>query len=151
MVFTVRNASCDDHGDIIWKSSYHGSFVILISWKTNPELFYTTPGFGLDIKKKILSERVVLHCAAAQAGGGVTIPGGVPEQQWHWGTWAVGMVGWVGLGLGDLRGLFQPEWFSDSMGHSWTGPKTSASACGSYWLLYLWYAGFNEFSLAGGV
>jgi len=27
---------------------------------------------------------------------------------WHRGTWAVGMVGWVGVGPGDLRGLFQP-------------------------------------------
>jgi len=23
-------------------------------------------------------------------------------------TWSVGMVGWVGVGLGDLSGLFQP-------------------------------------------
>ena len=29
--------------------------------------------------------------------------------------WAVGMVGWVGLGLGDLRGLVQPECFCDSV------------------------------------
>jgi len=42
--------------------------------------------------------------------GGVTIPGGVPE------LWDValrdavmGMAGWAGVGLGDLRGLLQPE------------------------------------------
>ena len=37
-------------------------------------------------------------------GGGVPIPGGVPEP-WRCGTeeWSVGMAGWVG----DLTGLFQ--------------------------------------------
>lgn len=32
---------------------------------------------------------------------------------WHWGMWAVGTVGWVRLG--ELRGLFQTSWFSDSI------------------------------------
>jgi len=46
---------------------------------------------------------------AAQGGGGVTVPGGVPNPwRWHLGTWLVGMMGWVGLELGDLGGLFQP-------------------------------------------
>jgi len=27
----------------------------------------------------------------------------------------VGLVGWAGVGLGDLRDLFQPEWFCDSI------------------------------------
>ena len=36
-------------------------------------------------------------------------------EMWHWGTWSMGAVGWVGVGLGDLSGLFQPEWFGDSM------------------------------------
>jgi len=39
---------------------------------------------------------------AAQGGGGVTVPGGVPERgEWAW---------WDGLmvGLDDLGGLFQP-------------------------------------------
>ena len=44
----------------------------------------------------------------AQGGGGVPIPGGVP---WPWGCGSEGcgsvsVVGWVGVGLGDLRGLF---------------------------------------------
>ena len=30
-------------------------------------------------------------------------------EMWHWGTWLVGTVGWVGVGLGELRGLFQPS------------------------------------------
>ena len=35
---------------------------------------------------------------------------------WHWETqWAVGMVGWAAVGLGDLHVLFQPLWFYDSM------------------------------------
>ncbi len=36
-------------------------------------------------------------------------------EMWHLGTWSVGVVGWVGVGLEDLRGLSQPEWFCDSM------------------------------------
>jgi len=28
--------------------------------------------------------------------------------------WSVGMVVWAGVGLGDLRGLSQPERFDDS-------------------------------------
>ena len=49
---------------------------------------------------------------AAQGGGGVTVPGGVQglwecgtEGHGQWATWVVG--GW--LGLGHLRGLFQPQ------------------------------------------
>ena len=33
---------------------------------------------------------------------------------WHRGMGAVGTVGWAGVGLGDLRGLFQPSRFYDS-------------------------------------
>jgi len=29
-----------------------------------------------------------------------------PVEMWHGGTWSVGMVGWIGVGHGDLRGLF---------------------------------------------
>ena len=46
---------------------------------------------------------------AAQGGGGVTVPGNGQEQcgcgadgHSQWEQW-----GWVGVGLGDLRGLFQ--------------------------------------------
>jgi len=37
-------------------------------------------------------------------------------EMWHWGTRSVGNIGgrWM-VGLGDLRGLFQPEWFCDSL------------------------------------
>ena len=34
-------------------------------------------------------------------------------EMWHWGTWLVGRVGWVGFG--DLSDLFQPQWFHDPM------------------------------------
>ena len=37
-------------------------------------------------------------------------------EMWHWGTWAVGMVGRAGVGHGDLRVLFQHEWFHDFSG-----------------------------------
>jgi len=30
-------------------------------------------------------------------------------EMWHLRPWSMGMVGWVGLGLGDLSGLFQPQ------------------------------------------
>lgn len=42
-----------------------------------------------------------MSCTAAEGGGRVTDPGGVPEP-WKWGTegWS---VGWVGLGLGTLQ------------------------------------------------
>lgn len=53
---------------------------------------------------------------AAQGGGGVTIPGGVQEPRIcgteGCGQWD-GLV--VGLRVGDLRGLFQPKWFCDSI------------------------------------
>ena len=53
----------------------------------------------------------------AQGSGGVTIPGGVPEPCGcgTWGMWSVGMVGWAGVGLCDLSGLFQLYWFCDSL------------------------------------
>ena len=51
---------------------------------------------------------MVLHCTAAQGGGGVTIPGGVPEP-WGCGTEGRGQWAWrAELGLGRLGGLFQP-------------------------------------------
>ena len=39
---------------------------------------------------------------------------------WHLGTWFGGGLGSVTLvvGLHDLKGLFQPKWFYDSMTHS---------------------------------
>jgi len=35
-------------------------------------------------------------------------------EMWHWRTRAVGMVGWAGVGIGDLRAIFQPQWCCDS-------------------------------------
>jgi len=56
----------------------------------------------------------------------------------------VGMVGWAGVGLGDLRGLFQPEWFSDSLNCLFVG-KTQVRMCLSwepaafqFWDAQLW-------------
>ena len=43
---------------------------------------------------------------AAQGGGGVTIPITIQEP-WRCGTKKRGQWGWVGVGFGDLRGLFQ--------------------------------------------
>jgi len=48
---------------------------------------------------------------AVQEGRGVTIPEDVQET-WRWGTEGRGQWAWwawVGVGHGDLRGLFQPE------------------------------------------
>ena len=54
---------------------------------------------------------------AAQEGYGVTSPGGIQVKSrggsdglGYWAWW-----GWSGAGLDDLRGLFQPEEFCDSM------------------------------------
>ena len=55
---------------------------------------------------------------AAQGGGEVTVPGGVPEM-FRCGTERCGLVRNIGnrwtVGLDDLRGLFQPWWFYGSM------------------------------------
>ena len=73
----------------------------------------------MDIKKKILLRKNGEALAqAAQGGGGVTIPGGVPEP-WRRGPEGHGQwTQWVEIGRGDLRGLFQPDsvilWFYES-------------------------------------
>lgn len=38
-----------------------------------------------------------------------------PVEMWHWGSWAVGMVSWAGVGFGNLRCLSQPEWLCNSI------------------------------------
>lgn len=61
----------------------------------------------MDIRKKIVSERVVLH--RLPRGVVVTIPGGVGEPCWC-GTEGHGLVVMmriVGVGLDDLSDLFQ--------------------------------------------
>jgi len=49
--------------------------------------------------------------------GGSHCPWGCSRSMgiWHWGTWSVGILVWVGVGLGGLRALLQPEWFCDSI------------------------------------
>ena len=56
---------------------------------------------------------VAMHWHSCTGIGGVTVHGGVPEC----GDVALRDVGGghAGGGLGDLRGLFQPSWFCDSM------------------------------------
>lgn len=34
------------------------------------------------------------------------LPGEGTVEMWHWEMWLVGIVGWVGVGFGDPRGLF---------------------------------------------
>ena len=58
---------------------------------------------------KSFSERVVRHWHSCTESDKVTVPGGIQEH----GDVALrdvvmGIVGWVGVGLGDLRALFQP-------------------------------------------
>ena len=65
----------------------------------------------MDIRNDFFSERGVKHWHSCPGSGGVTVPGDVPKL-WSCGTeghgqWAWG--GWAGVGLGDLRGLFQLE------------------------------------------
>ena len=62
------------------------------------------------ILEKNSSQKEVLYSQAARGDGGVTVPGGVQEL-WGCGTeghsyWA--WWGWVGVGFGGHRGLFQP-------------------------------------------
>jgi len=72
--------------------------------------------FRLDIRNNYFSERVVIQWHSCPGSGGVTIPWCIPEPQrcdtWGHGQWAY-WDGWVGPG--DLRGLFQPSWFYDSL------------------------------------
>ena len=64
----------------------------------------------LDIRKHLFSERAVMQWHSCTGSDGVTVPGGVSEP-WGCGTEGRGQWawwGWVGVGLGDLGGLFQP-------------------------------------------
>jgi len=59
----------------------------------------------LNIRKNF-SERVVLQWHIAKGGGGVTVPGGVPEL-WRCGTEGCSQWSWVEVGLDGFRDLFQ--------------------------------------------
>jgi len=66
--------------------------------------------FRVDRRKQLFAETVAMQWLSSPGGGGVTIPGGVQDH----GDGALrdvvmGMVGWVGVLLGDLRGPFQPQ------------------------------------------
>ena len=65
--------------------------------------------FRLAVRSNSFSQRAVRQWHSCPGSGGITVPGGVPELWgwWHCGMWVMGMVGWAGVGLGDLRGLFQ--------------------------------------------
>ena len=66
--------------------------------------------FWLDIRKNLFSERGVLQWHSCPGSGGVTIRGGVQScGEVALRDVVMGTVGWVGVGLDDLRGLFHPE------------------------------------------
>lgn len=58
----------------------------------------------LDIRKHLLSEGMVLHSTAAQGGRWGSPSLGVFITM---GLWVAGTMSWVGIGLQDLRGIFQ--------------------------------------------
>lgn len=63
------------------------------------------------------SESVVIIGTGCPESGGVTVPGGVKEREvQHWGTQCGSTIGgrWV-VGLGGLRGVFQPSWCCNSL------------------------------------
>ena len=72
--------------------------------------------FRLDIRENCFSKRVVRQWHSCPGRWCSHHPWRCSRTvwMWHWGMWSVGMVGWVGVGLGDLRGHFYPEWFYDS-------------------------------------
>ena len=65
----------------------------------------------MDVRKKVFSERVVVH-GLPRGKVGVTIPGGVQET-WRCGTKECGLVDNIGgrrvVELNDPRGLSQPQ------------------------------------------
>ena len=69
-----------------------------------------SPSSRLDIRKDFFLYGVVGHCHSLpmEVGESLTVPGGVPEP-WRCGTEGRSQQAWWGwVGLGDLRGLFQP-------------------------------------------
>ena len=63
----------------------------------------------MDSRKKLFSDREVMHWHSWPGSGGVSL-----EVFHNCGDVALrgvvmGMVGWAGVGSVDLRGLFQPE------------------------------------------
>jgi len=68
----------------------------------------TRGGFRLNTRKHFFSES---SAAVAQLPREVVQSPSLEVlrnvEMWQWGMLSVGMVGWVGVGLGDLRALFQ--------------------------------------------
>ena len=75
----------------------------------------------LDIRKYLSSKQVGMQWHSCPGSWGVTIPGDVLEL-WRYviethGQWA--WWGWFRVEFGDLRGLFQHQWFYDSVWCWW--------------------------------
>ena len=63
----------------------------------------------MDIRDSFSSRRAVLCWHSCTGSGGVTVHGGVQCGDVALRAVSVGTVGWAEVGLGGLRGLFQPE------------------------------------------
>ena len=75
-------------------------------WQTS--LTLEIPHLRLDVKNNFCSKRAVLqwHSCPGRWWGHCHWRCSRAVGTWHWGMWAVGMVGWAGVGLGVLKGLF---------------------------------------------
>ena len=87
--------------------------------------------FRLAIRKYLFSEKVVLQWHSCPGRWCSHHPWrcSITVEMWHWGTWSVGMVGWVGVGLDDLSGL---SIHNDSVS-LWTPYLTTRGLCFLTW------------------
>ena len=69
-------------------------------------------GVRVGYGEQILLPESSAAVAQLPRSGGVTVHGGVPEPwMWQWARWG---------GVGDLRGLFQPEWLEECPCTHWS-------------------------------
>lgn len=73
----------------------------------------------------------------------IMVPGGVQEL-WRCGTWGHGQWAWwvwAGVRFGDLRGLFQPEWFCGPPWEGWRGHEVCDTAVSQAepWIFKKWF------------